>query len=99
MCRGGDVADLDHWTGAGDPAWPDRVVFDPAGTGEGLCEAIFSGLTTNELAEGGGRAGTPRSELHGLYHVGAEPISKYYLLEIVKTVYQVLNAGCQGIPR
>jgi dTDP-4-dehydrorhamnose reductase len=53
----------------------------------GFSGAIFSGLTTNELAKVIAEHVLPRPELQGLYHVGAEPISKYDLLGIVKTVY------------
>jgi dTDP-4-dehydrorhamnose reductase len=53
----------------------------------GFSEAIFSGLPTDELAKVIAEHVLPRRELQGLYHVGAEPVNKYDLLQIVKTVY------------
>ena len=53
----------------------------------GFSEAIFSGLTTDELAKVIADYVLPRPDLHGLYHVSAEPVSKYQLLQIVKSVY------------
>jgi dTDP-4-dehydrorhamnose reductase len=53
----------------------------------GFSEAIFSGLPTDELAKVIAERVLPRPELHGLYHVAAQPVNKYDLLQIVKTVY------------
>lgn len=54
----------------------------------GFSEAIFSGLPTDELATVIADRVLPRPELHGLYHVAAERVNKYDLLQIIKTVYE-----------
>jgi len=54
---------------------------------KGYTEAIFSGLPTFELARVVRDFVIPNTELHGLYHVAAEPISKYELLRIVNREY------------
>ncbi len=54
---------------------------------KGYTRAIFSGLPTCELARVIGDFVLPRPELHGLYHVAAEPIAKYDLLQLVKQEY------------
>lgn len=53
----------------------------------GYRRAVFSGLPTVELARVLDEFVLPDPALHGLYHVGAEPISKYELLELVRTAY------------
>lgn len=53
----------------------------------GFTKAIFSGLTTVELSHVIARHVIPRPELRGLYHVSAEPISKYELLSLVADIY------------
>jgi dTDP-4-dehydrorhamnose reductase len=57
------------------------------GTTNGFTRAIFSGLPTVELARVVGDYVLPRPELSGLYHVAAEPISKFDLLTLVAEVY------------
>jgi dTDP-4-dehydrorhamnose reductase len=54
---------------------------------KGFTRAIFSGLPTVELARVVRDYVLPRPELHGLYHVSAEPISKYDLLRLVSQIY------------
>lgn len=54
---------------------------------KGYSEAIFSGLPTCELAAVVRDVVLPRPKLHGLYHVAAEPISKYELLKLVASEY------------
>ncbi|MPZ46242.1 MAG: sugar nucleotide-binding protein [Betaproteobacteria bacterium] len=54
---------------------------------KGYSRAVFSGLPTMELARVIRDFVLPHPELHGLYHVSAEPISKYDLLTIVAKVY------------
>lgn len=49
----------------------------------GYTEAVFSGLSTVELARVIRDQVLPRPELHGLYHVSAAPISKHDLLRLV----------------
>ena len=54
---------------------------------KGFTEAIFSGLPTCELAKVIRDVVLERENLNGLYHVAAEPISKYDLLSLVNQVY------------
>jgi dTDP-4-dehydrorhamnose reductase len=54
---------------------------------KGYRRAIFSGLTTLELARVVGEEVIPHPELTGLYHVGATPIDKDSLLRLVASVY------------
>jgi dTDP-4-dehydrorhamnose reductase len=53
----------------------------------GYAKAIFSGLPTVELARVIRDYVLPRDDLHGVYHVSAEPISKYDLLRLVAKEY------------
>ena len=53
----------------------------------GFSRAIFSGLPAVELARVIRDFVLPRPEIHGLYHVSAEPISKLALLRLVATTY------------
>lgn len=57
------------------------------GSVRGFTRAIFSGLTTVELARVMRDVILPRPELRGLYHVSVDPISKYDLLTLVAEVY------------
>lgn len=58
---------------------------------EGQCKgfqrAIFSGLPTITLAQIIRDIVIPNKDLHGLYHVAGEPISKYDLLKLIAEVY------------
>ena len=54
---------------------------------KGYKKAIFSGLPTVVLAQIMRDVVIPDSELSGIYHVAAKPISKYDLLKIVADVY------------
>lgn len=54
---------------------------------KGYRRAIFSGLTTLELANVIGDVIIPRPDLAGLYHVGSKPIDKNSLLRLVAKVY------------
>jgi dTDP-4-dehydrorhamnose reductase len=54
---------------------------------KGYRRAIFSGLPTCELAAIIRDAVIPRRDLSGLYHVSAEPISKYDLLRLIGAEY------------
>lgn len=58
-----------------------------SGTVHGFTKAIFSGLPTVELAHVIRDQVVPRTDLQGLYHVSAEPISKYDLLCLIRDVY------------
>lgn len=57
------------------------------GTCIGFNKAIFSGLPNTFFAEIIRDYVIPRPHLHGLYHVGASPISKYELLKLIATEY------------
>ncbi|KTD82735.1 dTDP-4-dehydrorhamnose reductase family protein [Legionella waltersii] len=54
---------------------------------KGYSNAIFSGLTTIELARVIRDFVIPNPSLQGLYHLAAEPISKYDLLHLVAEIY------------
>lgn len=54
---------------------------------KGYTRAIFSGLPTVELARVMRDVVIPSAALSGLYHVGAAPISKYDLLNLVAKQY------------
>lgn len=56
-------------------------------TCRGYTRAIFSGLPTVVLAGLVRDVVLARPELHGVYHVAAQPISKYELLRLVAHVY------------
>jgi len=58
-------------------------------TVSGYTNAIFSGLTTNALSDVIATIITDYPEMRGVWHVAAEPISKYDLLTLVKTVYNL----------
>lgn len=53
----------------------------------GYTKAIFSGLPTVTLAQIVRDVVIPRASLSGLYHVAAQPISKYDLLKLIAAVY------------
>jgi dTDP-4-dehydrorhamnose reductase len=54
---------------------------------QGYTNAIFSGLPTVEIARIIHEHVVPNPHLHGLYHVSAEPISKFDLLSLVAKEY------------
>ena len=54
----------------------------------GFTKAIYTGLPTIEFAEIIEKYVFPNRELHGLYHVSSEPISKYELLKLVAEIYE-----------
>jgi len=53
-------------------------------TVKGFSKAIFSGLPTSELARVVERVLVDVPTVHGLYHVAAQPISKYDLLTLIR---------------
>lgn len=57
------------------------------GSCKGFSRAIFSGLPNGEFARVVRDHVIPRSELRGLYHVGAGAIDKYHLLREIASVY------------
>jgi len=60
------------------------------GAVKGFSKAIFSGLTTDELTRVMLEFVLDRPALRGTYHVSAEPIDKYRLLNILKQVYEAV---------
>lgn len=54
---------------------------------KGYGRAIFSGLPTVELARVMRDFVVPNADLQGIYHVSAEPINKFELLQLVAQVY------------
>jgi dTDP-4-dehydrorhamnose reductase len=57
------------------------------GSCKGFNRAIFSGLPNTEFARVVRDVVIPRADLHGLYHVGADPIGKYELLKLIAREY------------
>lgn len=57
------------------------------GSVKGFSEAVFSGLPTVEIARIIRSYVIPYVELCGVYHVSADPISKYDLLNLVANIY------------
>lgn len=57
------------------------------GSCKGFSRAIFSGLPNVVFAQVVRDVVIPRSELSGLYHVGAQPIGKYDLLQLIAKAY------------
>jgi dTDP-4-dehydrorhamnose reductase len=57
------------------------------GSCKGFNRAIFSGLPNTEFARVVRDVVIPRPDLHGLYHVGADPVGKYELLKLITRVY------------
>lgn len=57
------------------------------GSAAGFRRAIFSGLTTIELARVVAEVVLPHPELSGVYHLSSAPISKHELLELIARRY------------
>jgi len=57
------------------------------GAVKGFKNAVFSGLPTVEIAQIIRDFVIPRPDLHGVYHVSAEPINKFDLLTLVADIY------------
>jgi len=55
----------------------------------GYNNAIFSGLTTNELSKIIVKNIIPNKNLKGIYHVSSKPINKYDLLKLVAKIYKL----------
>lgn len=53
----------------------------------GYTKAIYSGLPTVEIARVMAELIIPNQDLHGLYHVSSDPISKYDLLQLLAHQY------------
>jgi len=56
---------------------------------KGFRKAIFTGLTSNRLAELVGELIGKFPALNGLYHVSSEKVSKYELLNLMKEAYKL----------
>lgn len=56
---------------------------------KGFRKALFTGLTTNKLAELVGELIEKHPQLNGLYHVSSETVSKYELLCLMKEAYGI----------
>lgn len=56
---------------------------------KGFARAIYSGLTTHELAKVIALLSRNNVALHGVYHVAGPSISKYELLQLIKRVYDL----------
>lgn len=67
---------------------------EEGGTVSGYTNAIFSGLTTNALSDVIATIVADYPEMRGVWHVASDPINKYDLLRLVKTVY-ILNITIQ----
>ncbi|MBN1450059.1 MAG: SDR family oxidoreductase [Anaerolineales bacterium] len=61
----------------------------------GYQKAIFSGFTTQAFAKMLRDHVLPRPDLHGLYHISVEPISKYDLLHLFNAAY---NKNLEIVP-
>ena len=57
-------------------------------TVNGFSKAIYSGLTTLELARVLENFVLPNLKLKGLYHLSSDPIDKFSLLNIINSVYK-----------
>jgi dTDP-4-dehydrorhamnose reductase len=58
-------------------------------TVSGYPKAIFSGLTTNSLAEVISRIIAQHRDMQGVWHVASDPISKFDLLSLIKRLYRL----------
>lgn len=56
---------------------------------KGFARALYSGLTTNAMADTISWLLTNEPSLDGLWHLSADPISKFELLNLVNRVYQL----------
>lgn len=66
-----------------------------SGAVPGYRRAVFSGLTTVELARVLREYILPMASLRGLYHVSAAPITKYDLLSLIQRIY---DTGARLVP-
>jgi dTDP-4-dehydrorhamnose reductase len=73
-----------------------------SGTIQGYKQALFSGITSHELARVINEYVLPHPELSGLYHVGGGVNSKYNVLMLLKAAYQLpieIEPSQNGISR
>jgi dTDP-4-dehydrorhamnose reductase len=57
------------------------------GSVSGFSRAVFSGFPTVEIARIIDKYILPQPDLHGLYHLSAEPIDKFALLTLIARIY------------
>lgn len=57
------------------------------GDARGFTRAVFSGFTTNALAELIAEVLSEHAELSGVWHVAAAPVNKFELLSLIKEAY------------
>jgi dTDP-4-dehydrorhamnose reductase len=55
----------------------------------GYAKALYTGLTTSAMADLIGQLVTEYPDLHGLWHVASDPISKYDLLTLVNRYFKL----------
>jgi len=55
----------------------------------GYTRAIFSGFTTNGLAEIIARIIDEEPDMHGVWHVASDPVSKFELLSLIRQIYRL----------
>lgn len=58
-----------------------------SGSVRGFRRAIYTGLSTPELARLIRDCVIPRPDMRGLFHVSGDPINKYDLLELIREIY------------
>jgi dTDP-4-dehydrorhamnose reductase len=59
------------------------------GQATGFAGALYTGLTTNVMSDLVGKLIVEHPKLEGVWHVASEPISKYALLQLVNTHYEL----------
>jgi dTDP-4-dehydrorhamnose reductase len=64
-------------------------VLSQRGRVKGFTQAVFSGVTTLELARVMRDVVLPQPDIRGLYHVAAAPISKYDLVSLIARIYEL----------
>jgi len=80
-----DAANLDHRKRVEDPRFPVGLVSPAAGGRiKGFTRAIYSGVTTNQMAKVVAMILERYPTLSGLYQIVADPISKYDLLILAR---------------
>ena len=55
---------------------------------KGYTNVCFSAITTVELAHIIAKIILPRSDLHGIYHIPSQPITKFSLLNVISEIYK-----------
>jgi len=84
-CR--HIAHLHHRARVAECVWPGRLVSVAARAMQRICQGDILRLPTVVLAQVVRDVVIPRADLSGVYHVAAQPISKYDLLKLIAEVY------------